>query len=72
MEDWRIKDNKIICYNLYNKIHPYEAREVEIEERIRRIRKRYRCSELQATIIYKAELKQQRKEQRDETETQRG
>ena len=58
MEDWRIKDNKIICYNLQNKLTPYKVEWKSIEDAVARIKKKNKCDELEATIILKKELKQ--------------
>lgn len=56
--NWKIKDNKIICYNLYHKLHPFEAEMRIIEREVKRIRKKNKCSELEATEVYKTELKE--------------
>jgi hypothetical protein len=56
MQDWRIKDTKIICYNLQNKITPYKAEMEAIERRARAIMKKEKCDELTAYKILKKQL----------------
>lgn len=57
MEDWRIKDNKIICYNLQHKLTPFKVEWKDIDRAVDRIKKKNKCDELEATIILKKELK---------------
>jgi hypothetical protein len=56
MQDWRIKDTAIICYNLQNKITPYEAEMEAIARRARAIRKKEKCDELTAYRILRKQL----------------
>lgn len=56
MEDWRIKDTKIICYNLQNKITPYKAEMEAIVRRARAIRRKEKCDELTAYRILRKQL----------------
>lgn len=65
MEDWRIKDNKIVCYNYYNKICRLSGEKVLrekglsalINKEIKRIQKRDKCDEYTASETYKRKLR---------------
>lgn len=63
--DWKLKDNKIVCYNYYNKIRRLSGEKVLrekglsalINKEIKRIQKREKCDEYTASEIYKRELR---------------
>lgn len=59
MEDWRINDYKIRCYNLQNKLTPYEADMIEIDKRAKRIRRSRKCGMLTALTILKKRLEKE-------------
>lgn len=59
MEDWKLKDFKTLCYNLQNKVTPYEASEVKINKQAQAIRKKYKCDEMTAYIILKNQLEKE-------------
>lgn len=69
MEDWRIKDNKIICYNLLHKLRPFKVGEGEVERAVKKIQEENKCSEFEATDIYKKQLKQKVAEYERNTRT---
>lgn len=56
MADWKIKDYEIRCYNLQNKLTPYEADEVTLNKQMRAIRKENKCDVLSAWKILKCRL----------------
>lgn len=64
MTDWKLKDFKIVCYNLQNKITPFEASETELCKRATKIRKEYKCDELTAYILLKKQLEKELAEKR--------
>lgn len=57
MTDWRIKDYKTICFNLQNKLTPYEASEWKLAKKMRAIQKEKKCDELTAWKILKSRLR---------------
>ena len=59
MEDWRIKDYKIRCFNLQNRIKPFSANTETIEKSAKVIRKKNKCDELTALKILKKRLEEQ-------------
>lgn len=64
MEDWKLKDYKTLCYNLQNKVTPFEASETKINRRARTIQKEYKCDELTAYILLKKQLEKELAEKR--------
>lgn len=58
MTDWRIKDYKIRCYNLQNRIKPFSADMETIEKSAKVIRKKNKCDELTALKILKKQLEE--------------
>lgn len=56
MVDWRIKDYETVCFNLLNKIVPFEAKEVEIRRRTKEIMRKRKCDKLAALKILKGQL----------------
>lgn len=64
MEDWKLKDYKTLCYNLQNKVTPFEASEVKINKQAQAIRKKYKCDEMTAYIILKKQLEKELAEKR--------
>ena len=67
MVDWRIKDNKIICYNLCNKLMPFTVGMKDIEKAVDIVKKQNECDDLEATIIMKKKLKQKVAEHESKT-----
>lgn len=59
MEDWLIKDYKIRCYNLQNRLTPLKANIKNIERQAKQIRKKEKCDELTALKILKKQLEKQ-------------
>lgn len=58
MEDWRIKDYKIICYNLQNQLTPFKANMETIEKSAKAIRKKSKCNELTALKLLRKQLEE--------------
>ena len=56
MENALIKDYKIRCYNLQNRITPFKADMPAIEKRAKEIRKEKKCDELQSYKFLKKRL----------------
>lgn len=56
MRDWKIDDIKIVCYNLQNKITPFEAKEQVLEQQARDIRKEMKCDEFTAWQVLRNRL----------------
>ena len=64
MEDWKLKDFKTLCFNLQNKVTPFEASETKINRRARAIQKEYKCDELTSYILLKKHLEKELAEKR--------
>lgn len=64
MTDWKLKDIKIVCYNLQNKITPFAASESELCKRATKICKEYKCDEYTAYVLLKRHLARELEEKR--------
>lgn len=69
MDDWRIKDYQIRCYNLQHKLTPFKVCETRLKKQMRSIRKEKKCSELCAWKILKHRLEQEVIKQARESDT---
>lgn len=56
MADWRIKDYRLRCYNIQNRLTPYSADEAKLVSQMKKIRKEKKCDELTAWKILKHRL----------------
>lgn len=56
MEDWRIKDYEILCFNLQNRLTPFKAEMVVIKKSAKAIQKKRKCDKLTALKILKKQL----------------
>ena len=56
MENILVRDYKIRCYNLQNKITPYEAEMTQIERLATKIMRENKCDDLTAYKILKKQL----------------
>lgn len=63
MEDWRIKDYLIRCYNLQNKITPLNASLNSIKRQATKIAKTEKCDKLTALKLLKKQLESELAEQ---------
>lgn len=63
MEDWLIKDYEIRCYNLQNRLTPYEAELSNIKKAAKKIAKERKCDILTALKILKKQLENKLKEE---------
>ena len=56
MENALLKDYKIRCYNLQNKITPYKVNESALVKQARKIQRKENCDDLTAWKILKKRL----------------
>lgn len=61
-DEWALRDAKIRCHNVQNKITPYEVKETKLNARMRKIKKRDKVDEYEAWERLYKELKQELRE----------
>lgn len=59
MENGLIKDYKIRCYNLQNKLTPFAANMPSIEKRANKIKRKEKCDDLTALKLLKKQLEKE-------------